>query len=166
MTKDQIYSDFLALGGMNAPLGTKCRMLGWLLKHGPNWLVVGITPAALETLAGLGFKYVPRNGLERAHPHSRASTYSRLISELPLQGEFWRILNKYDRAILCNNAAPDKENARIAALPFYQVPSGLFMDRGGVGWKHGIAERDFLADLYEHRNNAPLVTWEQLSTYD
>jgi len=161
MKQDEIYADFLTLAGMNAPMSTKCTMLGWLLKHAPNWIVIGVTPAALEKLAELDFRYEPRRGLERAHPYSRAKTYTRLLTELPSQAELWRILDKNDRTVLCDNSVPERENARIHQLPFCPVPIGLFEGKR-VGWAHRVAERDFLRDLYARRNSAEMTTWDQL----
>lgn len=161
MTKDEIYADFLALTRMNAPLATKCTMLGWLLKHAPNWVVIGVTPAALQKFARLDFRYEPRNGLERAHPISRSSTYTRLIEDRPDPARFWEILHQDDRTILCDNSADHRENAQIAQLPFYRVPEGLFAGKR-VGWVHGSEERAFLRDLFERREEESLISWREL----
>lgn len=159
MTPEEIYSDFRALVGMNAPLKTKRDMLGWLLKNGPNWVVVGVTRAAVETMAANGFRKVSRDGIERAHLTSRAEIYNRLLTEEPSLNEFWEVLHRFDRTVICANAAPHRENKRIAEVAFYPVPSGLFLDNH-IGWKHGQTERDFLASVYDQRDRLPMAKSE------
>jgi hypothetical protein len=119
-----------------------------------SWHVVGITPAAMETFATLGFRYKSGRGLQRAHLRPRIETVREVMSgKEPLDAEtFIRLWVQNDRVVICARG----ENRNQSVPPYVVVGNGnaeLFNCEGVLaGWHHGDAEVAFLRDLQSHKD--------------
>jgi hypothetical protein len=115
-----------------------------------SWLVVGITPAALDALAAVGFHNRKELGLVRAHLVNRIH-FVRHLMHLPQPASYDYFASYWtanDRTVL----ALRSENGRDgfpAYLPF-DAP-GLFSSERLAGWAHGKAERAFLRTVHAQR---------------
>jgi hypothetical protein len=116
-----------------------------------SWKVVGITPLALSILKENKFVRKGGSGVTRAHIYSRAETVRILISpETPLTAvDFLKTWIENDKTVLC--ARGENRAVLPSYIKFPTTDVSLFLN-GGVAWRHGRAERDFLSRLATDTN--------------
>lgn len=115
-----------------------------------SWRVVGVTPAALDALAGANFYNRKELGLVRAHLVNRIK-FVRHLMHLPQPAAYEDFANYWtanDRTVLALRRENGKDGF-AAYLPF-DAP-GLFSSERLAGWVHGKAERAFLKGIHAQR---------------
>lgn len=155
MNPQEIYSDFILVKQMKAPLNVKIKMLTFLFGAQKNpWRVIGITNAALIRFSEYNFEKVSRMGINRAHLVSRQESYSIMLSENYSNcEEWWNFYYKNDCTIL----ATSTENLSNGFSLRYNIDenSGLFHSEG-YSWHHGQAEINFLKSLHNSVRDNPI----------
>lgn len=122
-----------------------------------SWCVVGVTPAALDALAAVGFHNRKELGLVRAHLVKRID-FIRHLMHLPQPADYEYFVNYWtanDRTVVALRSENGKEGF-AAYLPF--DAHGLFSSERLAGWVHGKAERAFLQDLHAQRPASVTLT--------
>jgi hypothetical protein len=129
------------------------RVLTSLMASRPwSWMVVGITPAALEIFAQNDF-HRPARQLQRGHLVDRVQTTRTLFRrEQPAtRDEFYGIWMRNDRTVLMLNNENNHGRKIPDYIPIQNEGALLFPSGSLIGWQHRKAERDFLRQLHESR---------------
>lgn len=129
-----------------------------------SWRVVGVTPAALDALAGVNFYNRKELGLVRAHLVNRI-VFIRQLMHMPQPASFDYFVRHWtanDRTVLALRSENGKDGFR-AYLPFNAL--GLFSSERLAGWVHGKAERVFLKELNAQRPT-PVIVSDMAARHD
>ena len=142
----RVYRAYLAIFDMELREGLRREMLTWAFVENPDhWPVVGITHAALERFAQHDFQCVSRMGIHRAHLIDRKEWQAAMLATRLAFDDWLALYIQSDRTVL----ATSSENMKGQARAYVPIPAELGLFRStGYRWRHTLAERDFLRDLY------------------
>ncbi|MCX5789324.1 MAG: hypothetical protein NTX64_12575, partial [Elusimicrobia bacterium] len=109
-----------------------------------GWRVIGITEAALESLAKHDFRYTPRL-ICRSHLVGRIETAKEIFTKKIPKEQFFRRFLETDVTVI----ALKSENTRGGPSKYIPIDleQNLFPSRF-VAFRHGPAERKYLRDLH------------------
>ncbi len=120
----------------NITLKRSNTLIGSVLSDSPaGWRVIGITPAALNKFAGVGFRHVPK-GVQRAHLCDRIDTAAMVLARnLPLtMSELFDIWEGRDQTVL----GLSTENKTISETRYHKIlnPNGELFSNKYVGYRY------------------------------
>lgn len=150
MTNEEFYNDFKLMRQMKAPIETKVILLTHLFGAQENpWRVVGVTTEALKVFREHGFKKVVKMGINRSHIVNRNDSYREMLSTDFMSCEdWWNFYYENDKTIFATSSENLTKNHSTEIL----IDENLDLFRSqGYSWKHGVAERTYLEQLYNNK---------------
>jgi len=147
MTKEDFYNDFKLIKQMKVSVETKVILLTHLFGAQENpWRVVGITVEALKVFRDHGFKKVAKMGINRSHIVNRNDNYREMLErEFSSAEEWWDFYYDNDKTVFATASENLTKNHSLELL----IDQDLDLFRSqGFSWKHGVAERTYLEQLY------------------